>query len=121
MVISLEFSEADTNLKAIINETDPSNSAISVITDTTNIVTRGGYFSRETTRTEAEVLAKHVVVPKDKCGIPGSRERGINYLAATGALDQTFGADRNFCPQVRKGNPSTIITYRRCMLIIFTS
>ena len=80
------MSEANSNLEVIINETDPSNSAISVMTDITNAGTGGGYFSRDTARTEAEVLAKQVVVPNDKRGIPGSRERGIHYSTATGAL-----------------------------------
>ena len=97
-VISLEFFEANTNLEAIVNQTDPSNSAISVMTDTTNAGTGGGYFSQETASTEAEVLAKQVVVPKDKRGIPGSREHGIHYLLVTGALEQTFGRTRNFVP-----------------------
>ena len=106
MVISLEFSEANTNLKAIINQTDPSNSSISVMTDTTNAGTVGGYFSRETATTEAEVLARQVVVPKYKRGIPGSRECVIHYLEATGALEQTFSAARNFVPTSWEGEPN---------------
>ena len=62
-----------------------------------------GYFVRNTTRTESEVLSKQVVVPKDKRSIPGSRERGIHYLEATGALDPTFGAARNFVPTSWEG------------------
>ena len=57
------------------------------MTNTTNAGTGGGYFSKETASTEAEVLAKQVVMPKDKLGIPGSRECSIHYLAATGALE----------------------------------
>ena len=88
-----------------MNQTDPSNSAISVMTSTTNMGTGGGYFSRETARTEAEVLSKHVVVSKDKRGILGYREHGIHYLATTGALDQTFSAARHFFPTSQEGEP----------------
>ena len=77
------------------------------MTNTTNVGTVGGYFSQETARTEAEVLAKQVVVPKDNRGILGSRERGIHYLAATGALEQTSGAARHFFPKSREGEPDT--------------
>ena len=48
-------------------------------------------------------LAKQVFVPKDKRVIPGSMERGIHYLAATGALKQTFGLARHFFPTSREG------------------
>ena len=48
-------------------------------------------------------MAKQVVVPKDKRSIPGSRERGIHYLAATGTLEKTFGAARHFVPTSREG------------------
>ena len=95
------MSEANTSLEAIIDQTDPSNSDISVMMDTTNAGTGGGYFSQETARTEAEVLAKQVFVPKDKRVILGSMERGIHYLAATGALKQTFGLARHFFPTSR--------------------
>ena len=79
--------------------------------------TGGGYFVRNKARTESEVLAKHVVVPKDKRGIPGSRERGIHYSVATGALNTTFGAARFLYPQVGRGKPTTnIITPKRCTL-----
>ena len=54
-----------------MNQTDPSNSAISVMTSTTNMGTGGGYFSRETARTETEVLNKQMIMPKDKRNIPG--------------------------------------------------
>ena len=77
------------------------------MTDTTNAGTGGGYCSQETARTEAEVLAKHVVVPKDKRGILGSREPGIHYLAATGALEQMFGSDRHFVPTIQEGETET--------------
>ena len=50
-VISLEFSEAHSNLEAI-NRTDPSNSTISVMMDKINAGTGGGYFGRGTVRTE---------------------------------------------------------------------
>ena len=46
-----------------------------------------------------------MVVPKDKRGIPVSRERGIHYSAATGALDLTLGAARHFLPKIREGEP----------------
>ena len=46
-----------------------------------------------------------MVGPKDKRGIPGSRERGIHYLAATGALDPIFGAARHFVPTNREEEP----------------
>ena len=58
--------------------------------------TVGGYFIWNAARTESEVLAKQVVMTKDKRGIPGSRERGIHYLEETGALNLTLGAARKF-------------------------
>ena len=61
------------------------------------------YFTRNTARTESEVLAKQVVVPKNKRGIPGSREFSIHYSKATGALKQVVGAARNFVPTSREG------------------
>ena len=67
----------------------------------------GTYFTRNTARTETEVLAKQVVVPKDKRGTPGSREFGIHYTKATGALDQVFGAARHFVPTSRGGETDT--------------
>ena len=54
------------------------------------------YFTRKFEITESEVLAKQVVVPKDKRRIPGSREFGIHYSKATSGLDQVFGTARNF-------------------------
>ena len=69
----------------------------------TNTGMGGGYFVWNTERTESEVLAKQVVMPKEKHGIPGSRERGIHYLEATGALNPTFGAARNFVPTSWEG------------------
>ena len=77
------------------------------MTDTTNAGTGGGYFSQEAARTEAKVLAKQVIVPKDKRIIPGSRERGIYYLAATGALEQTFIAARHFVTKIWEGETDT--------------
>ena len=44
-------------------------------------------------------------MPKYKRGILGSRERDIHYLAATGALEQTFGAARHFVPTSWEGEP----------------
>ena len=61
------------------------------------------YFTRNVARTESEVLEKQVVIPKDKRGIPGSREFGIHYLKATGVLEQVFGADQNFVPTIQEG------------------
>ena len=55
-------------------------------------------FARNTVSTYSYVLAEQVVVPKDKRGIHGSRERGIHYLAAAGALNTTFGAAMHFVP-----------------------
>ena len=46
-----------------------------------------------------------MVVPKDKRSIPGSRERGVHYSTATGALKKTFGAASNFGPTSREGEP----------------
>ena len=59
----------------------------------------GAYFRGTTARTDAEVVDKQVVVPKDKRGKPGSRERRIYYSAATGALLLKFGAARHFVPK----------------------
>ena len=61
------------------------------------------YFTRNDAITESEVLAKKVVVPKDKRGITSSREFGIHYSKATGALNQVFGAARNFVPTIWEG------------------
>ena len=63
----------------------------------------GVYYIRTTARAEAEVLAKQVVVPKDKRGKPGSMERGIHNSAATGALALNFGVARHFVPTSREG------------------
>ena len=52
---------------------------------------------------ESEVLAKQVIVPKDKHIIPGSREFAIHYSKATGALNQVFGAARNFLSTSQEG------------------
>ena len=79
------------------------SSISSIMSGTTNTGTGGGHFVRNTARTESEVLAKKVVVPKNKRGIPGSRERGIYYSEARGALDSAFGAARNFVPTSREG------------------
>ena len=46
-----------------------------------------------------------MVLPKDKRGIPGSRECGIHYSEATDALEQTFGAARHFLPTSREVEP----------------
>ena len=43
-------------------------------------------------------MAKQVVVLKGNRGIPGSREFGIHYLKAIGALEKVFGVARNFVP-----------------------
>ena len=59
------------------------------------------YFTRTNARMESKVLAKHVVVPKDKRGPPRSREFGVHYLAATKALDYIFGVAKNFVPTCR--------------------
>ena len=66
-------------------------------------------------------MAKQVVVPKDKHGILGYRESGIHYSEATGALEKKFGAARNFAPTSQEGEPEKIITFRRRMLVTFTS
>ena len=71
----------------------------------------GDCFSQDTARTEAEVLAKQVVMPNDKRGIPGSRERGIHYSTVIGALKQTFGAARHFVPTSQEGEPDTNSNY----------
>ena len=70
-----------------------------------NTGTSGGYFVQNTARTESEVLAKQVLVPKDKRGIHRSRERGIHYLEATGTLNQTFSVARHFVPASQEGEP----------------
>ena len=62
------------------------------------------YFTRNVARTESEVLAKKVVVPKNKRGITSSREFGIHYSKATGALEQVFGAARHFVPTSPDGD-----------------
>jgi len=44
-----------------------------------------------------------VVVPKDKRGDPGSKQRGIHYSGATLALESKFGAARHFVVTSREG------------------
>ena len=61
------------------------------------------YFTRTNARIESEVLAKNVVVPKDKRGPPGSREFGAHYSAATKSLAHMFGAAKNFMQTSREG------------------
>ena len=61
------------------------------------------HFTRTKARTESKVLAKQVVVPKDKRGPPGSREFGAHYSAATKALDHMFGAAKKFVPTSQEG------------------
>ena len=56
------------------------------------------YFTRNASRIESKVLAKQVVVTKNKRGITSSREFGIHYSKATVALKQVFGAARHFVP-----------------------
>ena len=70
-----------------------------------NTRTGRDYFVRNTARTESDVLAKKVVVPKDKRGIHGSIERGIHYLVATGALDPTLSEAGHFLLTCREGGP----------------
>ena len=91
---------------AIRNQPQSSVSSISIIMyGTANTGTGRGYFARNTARMESEVLAKQVVAPKEKRGIPGSRESGVHYLAATGAFDPTLGTARFFLPTSREGEP----------------
>ena len=92
-----------TNLSAATkNQPQLSVSSISsIMSGTKNTGIGGGYFFRNTARMESEVLPKQVVAPKEKRGIPGSRDLGIRYLTATGAIDPTFNADRNFLPTSR--------------------
>ena len=54
-----------------------------------------------------------MVVPKDKRGKLGSRERGIHYSAATSALALKFGAARHFVPTSREGGPDTNSNYHK--------
>ena len=60
-------------------------------------------FTRTNARTESKVLAKQVVVPKDKRGPTRSREFGAHYSAATKALYHMFGAAKHFVPTSREG------------------
>ena len=82
------------------------SSISNIMSSTTNNGTGGRYFVRNTVRTESEVLVKQAVIPKDKHGIPGSREHGTHYLAATCALYRTFGAARHFVPTIQEGGPN---------------
>ena len=72
---------------------------------TTYIGTGGGYFVRNTARTESEVPDKQLVVPKNKRDIPGSREHIIHYSELTCALDPTFGEARYFVTTSQEGEP----------------
>ena len=67
----------------------------------------GSYFSRATASTESKVLAKQVVVLKDKLRIPSLRERGIHSLAVTSAHN-FFGAARHFVPILCEGESYNI-------------
>ena len=92
------------------------------MSDQVSVGTTTSYFTRKVARKESEVLAKQVVVPKDKRGTHGSREFGIHYLKATGALDQVFGAAVIFCQQVRKEKPTNhIIKFNKCKLETYRS
>ena len=73
------------------------------MSDQVSVGWAASYFTSNVTRKESEVLEKQVVVPKDKRGIPGSREFGIHYLKAMGTLDQVFGAAQNFIPKSQQG------------------
>ena len=66
-------------------------------------ITRMPYFGHSMARTETEVLALQVVVPKNKRGDPGSKRRGIHYSGATSALESKFGAARHFVLTSREG------------------
>ena len=66
------------------------------------------YFTRTNTRTESEVLAKQVVVTKDKRGLPGSREFGAHYSAATKSLAHMFGAAIHFMPKSWEGEKDNL-------------
>ena len=84
---------------ALAPDQNSDGSSISTPTTMSDQGSVGGttsYFTRNVARTESEVLAKQVVVPKYKRGISGSREFGIHYLKATVALEQVFGVARNF-------------------------
>ena len=54
------------------------------------------YFTSNVARAESEVLVEQVVVPKDKHGIPGSREFGIHYSKVMVTLKHVFEAARQF-------------------------
>ena len=65
--------------------------------------TRMSCFARSMARTETEVLALQVVVPKDKRGDPGSKQQVIHYSGATSALESKFGAAQHFVPTSWEG------------------
>ena len=91
---------------ALASDQTSDGTSISTSTTMSDQVSVGGttsYFTRNVARTESEVLAKQVFVPKDKRGIPGSRAFGIHYSKETGTLEQIFGAARNFVPKICEG------------------
>ena len=92
------------------------------ISDKGPVVGTTSYFKRNVARTESEVLAKQVVVLKNKHGITGSREFGIHYSKATYNLKQVFGTARNLFQQFRKEKPTNHIkTYKKCTLETYRS
>ena len=54
------------------------------------------YWGRTTKRKKEEILQRHVVCVKNRCGPEGSREHKIHHDNATKVLLQTFGAEKHF-------------------------
>ena len=64
----------------------------SVLTEPSLVATNESYFSKSTGRTEANILADKVIVPKNLRGTPGARQYDTHFSGATKALSLLFGA-----------------------------
>ena len=83
-----------------------------MLADPSLVATNKSYFSKSTGRTEADVLADKVIVPKNLRGTPVTRQHDTDFSGATTALSLLFEAEFllllstvglvNLTPQTRK-------------------
>jgi len=69
--------------------------------------TNESLFSKASPRTDDEIAANKVVVPKGRRGEPGSDTKRKNYLAATAALASRFGAMKHLVANSQTGESDT--------------
>ena len=72
-----------------------------------SIATNVAYFSKTNARSNADILADMVIVPKIYRGAPGSREFNYNYYGATKAIIPLLGAAKHFVADSQTGEPDT--------------